>query len=84
MSRTIPEQSKAKLRDAELAEAEQQLQQAREQLETVQAEISRSRQLLDAISTGSPETGRDGAGAQFDGVIAPFPAGNRRRDGLRH
>ncbi len=53
MLRNRPEQSKAKLRDAELAEAEQRLQLAREQLAAVKAEIGRSCQLLDDISAGS-------------------------------
>ena len=82
MSRTIPGQSTAKLRDAELAEAERKLQHAREQLEAVKAELDRSCQLLDAISVASPSSPVDREAPQFDGVLAALPTSRGRRGGM--
>ena len=82
MSRTPPVQSTAKLRDAELAEAERKLQRAREQLEAVRAEIGRSCQLLDEISSGSQTPDANGPSYLFQGVAAPLRRAKPRREGM--
>ncbi len=53
MSRSGPKPSNAQQRDAELTRVEAELKAAREQLEAVQAEISRSCRLL----AGPPSAG---------------------------
>ncbi len=79
MLRNRPELSNAKLRDAELADAERKLREAREQLAAVQAEIARSCELLDAISLGSGASEAEAPRQEFDGAVAAFALGKRRK-----
>jgi multidrug resistance efflux pump len=70
MSRIRPEQSKAKLRDAELAEAERQLLEAHQQLAAMKAEIDRSYRLLEETEDRPRKTKFDRADGQFDGFAS--------------
>ena len=70
MSRTRPEQSKAKLRDAELAAAERQLLEAHQQLAAMKAEIGRSYRLLEETDERPRKASFDRPDGQFDGFAA--------------
>ncbi len=76
MSRTRPEQSKAKLRDAELAEAERLLMEAHQQLAAMKAEIDRSNRLLEQQAAGRLRRPKpDPRRAEFDGFAAASALG---------